>query len=177
MAYTLEGFYGDARDALKQNSGPAGREAVCAKLVQLLKEEAFIAEYCGPNAKPGIQMIYRCAETGSNLLVHIYEKGKTGPPHDHGKSWAIYGQAVGKTIMTTWKRLDDGSQTGKASLEKNKSFELNPGMAGTFEIGDVHSIQICDGSKFIRVTGTDLNAIDTAVFNPEAKTVTSGSRL
>jgi len=177
VAYTLEGFYGDARDALKQNSGPAGREAVCAKLVQLLKEEAFIAEYCGPNAKPGIQTIYRCAETGFNLLVHIYEKGKTGPPHDHGKSWAIYGQAVGKTIMTTWKRLDDGSQTGKASLEKNKSFELNPGMAGTFEIGDVHSIQICDGSKFIRVTGTDLNAIDTAVFNPEAKTVTSGSRL
>jgi predicted metal-dependent enzyme (double-stranded beta helix superfamily) len=177
VAYTLEGFCGDARDALKQNSGPVGREAVCAKLVQLLKEEAFIAEYCGPNAKPGIQTIYRCPETGFNVLVHIYEKGKTGPPHDHGKSWAIYGQAVGKTIMTTWKRLDDGSQTGKASLEKDKSFGLDPGMAGTFEIGDVHSIQICDGSKFIRVTGTDLNAIDTAVFNPEAKTVTSGSRL
>jgi len=177
VAYKLEEFYGDARDALKQDSGPAGHQAVCAKLEQLLKEESFIAEYCGPDAKPGIQTIYRCPETGFNVLVHIYEKGKTGPPHDHGKSWAIYGQAVGKTIMTVWKRLDDGSQTGKASLEKDQSFELDPGMAGKFEIGEIHSIQIGDGSKFVRITGTDLNAIDTAVFNPEAKTVASGNRL
>jgi hypothetical protein len=177
VAYTLEEFYGDVRDALKQDSGPLGHDAVRVKLEKILKDETFIAEYCGLDAKPGIETIYRCPETGFNVLVHIYEKGKTGLPHDHGKSWAIYGQAAGKTVMTVWKRLDDGSQTGKASLEKDKSFELGPGMAGKFEIGEIHSIQIYDGSKFVRVTGTDLNAIDTAVFNPEAKTVAAGNRL
>ncbi len=177
MAYTLEEFNVDARKALKANPGAAGRDAVRVKLEQLLTEETFVAQYYGPDAKPGIETIYRCPETGFNVLVHIYEKGKTGPPHDHGKSWAIYGQVVGKTVMTVWKRLDDGSKDGKASLEIDKSFELGPGMAGTFEIGDIHSIQICDGSKFVRVTGTDLSAIDTAVFNPEAKTVAAGNRL
>lgn len=177
VAYTLEEFYADARNALKEDSGPAGREAVRAKLEQLLKEEAFVAEYCGPDAKPGIQTIYRCGETGFNVLVHVYEKGKSGPPHDHGKSWAIYGQAAGKTIMTIWKRLDDGSDSGRANIEKDRSFELDPGMAGKFEVGDIHSIEICDGSKFVRVTGTDLNTIDTAVFNPQTKTVATGNRL
>ena len=50
-------------------------------------------------------------------------------------------------------------------------------MAGKFEVGDIHSIVISDGAKFVRVTGTDLNTIDTAVYNPEAKTVTAGNRL
>lgn len=177
MAYTLEEFYADARNALKADSGPAGHDAVRAKLEHLLKDEAFVAEYCGPDAKPGIQTIYRCPETGFNVLVHIYEKGKTGPPHDHGKSWAIYGQAVGRTVMTVWKRLDDGSESGRANIEKDKSFELGPGMAGKFEVGDIHSIEICDGSKFVRITGTDLNTIDTGVFDPQSKTVAPGNRL
>ncbi len=177
MVYTLEEFYADARNALNEDSNSAGREAVRAKLEQLLSDEAFVAEYCGPDAQPGIQTIYRCPETGFNVLVHIYEKGKSGPPHDHGKSWAIYGQAVGRTVMTLWKRLDDGSDSGHANIEKDISFELDPGMAGKFEVGDIHSIEICDGSKFVRVTGTDLNTIDTAVFNPQTKTVAAGSRL
>lgn len=177
MAYTLEEFKADARDALKASPDAAGHDAVRAKLEQLLQDEAFVAEYCGPDAKPGIETIFRCPETGFNILIHIYEKGKTGPPHDHGTSWAIYGQAVGRTIMTVWKRLDDGSDAVRANIEKGKSFELGPGMAGKFEIGEIHSIEICDGSKFVRITGTDLNAIDTAVFNPEAKTVAAGNRL
>ena len=177
MSYSLEEFYADARSALKADSGPAGRDAVRAKLEQLLKEETFVAEYCGPNAKPGIKTIYRCPETGFNVLVHIYEKGKSGPPHDHGKSWAIYGQAAGRTVMTIWKRLDDGTLSGRANLEKDKSFELGPGMAGKFDVGDIHSIEISDGSKFVRVTGTDLNTIDTAVYNPNEQTVAAGNRL
>lgn len=177
MAYTLEEFYEDARKALKADSGPAGRDKVRGHLENLLKDEAFVAAYCGPDAEPGIRTIHRDPETGFNVLVHIYEKGKSGPPHDHGKSWAIYGQAAGHTIMTTWKRLDDGSKGGKADLEKDRSFQLDPGMAGKFDVGDIHSIQISDGSKFIRVTGTDLSKIDTAVFNPDSHTVAAGNRL
>ena len=60
---------------------------------RLLGEAEFLAAECGPDAEPGIRTIYRDAETGFNVLVHIYEKGKTGPPHDHGTSWAVYGQA------------------------------------------------------------------------------------
>jgi predicted metal-dependent enzyme (double-stranded beta helix superfamily) len=177
VVYTLEKFCADARNALKADAGPAGHDAILAKLEQLLKEDSFLAECCGPDAKPGIKTIYRCPETGFNVLVHIYEKGKSGPPHDHGTSWAIYGQAEGNTTMTVWKRKDDRSDDAHADIEEYKSFELGPGMAGKFEVGEIHSIKISDGSKFVRVTGTDLNTIDTGVYNPQDHTVTSGNRL
>jgi len=177
MAYELEAFCADARKTLKEQPGAAGREAVRKLVEKLLRNPAFVEKYCGSGAKPGIEVIHRDRDTGFNVLVHVYEKGKSGPPHDHGTSWAIYGQAAGSTVMTKWRRLDDGKKEGFANVERGESFKLAPGMAGKFEPGDIHSIEIGDGSRFVRVTGTDLNAIPTAVFNPEKKSVASGDRL
>ena len=69
------------------------------------------------------------------------------------------------------------ARKGHAELVKDKEFRLEPGMAGVFEPGEIHSIEISDGSRFIRITGTDLNKIDTLVFNPQAQTVAVGNRL
>ena len=177
MAYSLDEFYSDTRKSLLEQRGPDARQTVCKNLERLLQNQAFVAQYCGPDAKPGIQTIHRCPDTGYNVLIHIYERGKSGPPHDHGASWAVYGQAVGHTTMTLWNRVDDGRQSGHAELTKDRSFGLEPGMAGAFEPGVIHSIDISDGSRFVRVTGTDLNKIDTLVFNPQAQTVGVGNRL
>jgi predicted metal-dependent enzyme (double-stranded beta helix superfamily) len=177
LSYTLDEFYGDTRKALKGQPGPAARQTIRKNLERLLGSDEFVAECCGPDAKPGIQVVHRCPETGYNVLVHVYERGKAGPPHDHGNSWAIYGQAAGHTVMTTWKRTDDGREKGHADLAKDQSFRLERGMAGIFEPGQIHSIEISDGSRFVRVTGTDLNAIETLVYNPQTHTVSPGSRL
>ena len=177
MAYSLAEFCNDTRRMLLQKPGSAGREDVRANLENLLSDDAFLAEHCGPDAQPGIKTVHRCSETGFNVLVHVYAAGKSGPPHDHGASWAIYGQAVGYTDMATWKRLDDGASEGEARLEKERAFRLDPGMADTFEPGQIHSIEISDGSRFVRVTGTDLNTIETLVFNAEQGTVKPGNRL
>ena len=40
--------------------------------------------------------------------------------------------------MTLWKRLDDGADDASPELVKERSFRLNPGMAGTFEVGQIH---------------------------------------
>ena len=146
-------------------------------LENLLGDPDFLAAECGPDAKPGIRTIYKDDETDFNVLVHIYESGKTGPPHDHGRSWAVYGQAAEWTDMTVWKRLDEADENGKAKLAEEKSYRLEPGMAGTFEPGDIHSIHFPDGARFVRVTGTDLDAIPTYRFDPENETVAVGSRL
>lgn len=177
MAYTLEAFCENTTKTLSEKPNAKGRDAVRKDLEQLLKDQDFVAKYCGPDAEPGIRTVYRCPKTGYNVLVHVYEKGKKGPPHDHGDSWAIYGQAVGQTVMTIWKRLDDGGDKGKANLAQDEVFRLDPGMAGKFEPKDIHSIDISDGSKFVRVTGTDLNTIETLVFNASEGTVQPGNRL
>ncbi len=177
MTYSFEQFCTDCRSALSADNGPAGHEKVVANLEKLLADPDFIAAECGPNAKPGIRTIHRDRETGFNVLVHIYEGGKKGPPHDHGRSWAVYGQAAEWTDMTLWTRKDDGSKEGFADLVEGKTFRLTPGKAGKFEVGDIHSIHFPDSAKFVRVTGTDLDAIPTNRFDLEKKAVNVGSRL
>ena len=177
MTYSLEAFCADAKRLLSETPGPAGRQACKETLEKLLKDEGFLAAYCGPEAKPGIETVYRDPDLGFNVLVHVYAQGKSGPPHDHGDSWAIYGQAVGETIMSTWKRLDDASAEGKAKLEKDRTYQLDAGMAGIFEPKDIHSIVITDNCRFVRVTGTDLGKIETLVFNADEGTVKPGNRL
>ena len=177
MNYSFEQFCADCRAALKEDASEAGHEKVRRNLERLLVDEAFLAAECGPEAEPGIRTLYKDDETGFNVLVHIYEKGKSGPPHDHGTSWAVYGQAQGWTDMTLWSRLDNGKDDAKAELKKDRTFRLEPGMAGTFEVGQIHSIRFPDGTKFMRVTGTDLDSIPTRRFDPEKQTAAVGSRL
>ena len=177
MSYTLEGFCADCSKELKAESGLDGHEKVRVNLEKLLGEVDFIAAHCGPNAEPGIRTIYKDAETGFTVLVHVYEAGKTGPPHDHGTSWAVYGQAAEFTDMTVWRRLDDGATDGKAELVKEQNFRIAPGMAGKFEVGDIHSVHFPDGARFVRVTGTDLDSIPTQRFDPDKDVVKVGSRL
>jgi predicted metal-dependent enzyme (double-stranded beta helix superfamily) len=175
MGYTLEKFCADAHAALTRDSGAGGREEVRVLLEKLLKDEAFLAKECGADAAPGIRTVYRDPETSFNVLVHIYAKGRTSPPHDHGRSWAVYGQAVGWTDMTLWRRRDDGSKEGYADLIQERTFRLEPGMAGRFDPGVIHSIHFEDGAKFVRVTGTDLDTIPTSRYDAAAKKVAVGS--
>ena len=177
MSYTFEQFCSDCRDVLTSQPGPDGREKVRCKLENLLKEPDFLKAECGSKAQPGIRTIYRDKKTGFNVLIHVYDSGKKGPPHDHGKSWAVYGQAEKWTDMTLWKRKDDGLKEGFSELKEDRSFRLKAGMAGIFEIGEIHSIQFPDGARFVRVTGTDLDKIPTKRYNLEQNTVNVGSRI
>lgn len=176
MGYSLEEFAADARQILKQDPGPAGREKVCPKLAALLENDDFIAAYCGPDAGPGARVVHHDPETGFNVLVHVMENDHEGGPHDHGTSWAIYGQAVKHTDMTVWKRLDDGAEAGKARLEAEETFRMDRATVGVFNEGTIHSIAYPAGARFVRITGTDLSKIERRRFDPENGTVVSEKR-
>lgn len=176
MTYTLENLIDDCRNALATVEGPQARERIRRSVEHLLANRDFVAEHCGPDANAAIHTLYQDATTGFVVLVHIYEKGKTSPPHDHGSSWAVYGQAVSYTDMTVWERVDDQTQEGYAELKQHKRYRLNPGMAGTFEPGDIHSIHFPSGARFVRVTGTDLSQIPTRHYDLDRNTVTISDR-
>lgn len=177
MPYTLEEFCDDCRESVKTNPPEPAHEQIRQNLQRLLSDETFVAANCGPDAEPGIHTVYRDPETDFNVLVHVYEAGKTGPPHDHGTSWGVYGQAVLHTDMTMWERTDDGARDGHADIKARETIRLDPGMAAKVEVGDIHSIHFPDGARFVRVTGTDLDAIPTRCFDPEKNTVVLGNRL
>ena len=103
MAYTLEQFCADCSATLKKDDTHTGRQRIKGLLEKLLAERAFVDKYCGPDAAPGVHTLYKDPETGVHVLAHIYDKPRVSPPHDHGESWAIYGQAIAHTDMTDWQ--------------------------------------------------------------------------
>jgi predicted metal-dependent enzyme (double-stranded beta helix superfamily) len=163
MAYDLEQFIADCRATLKQDPGPAGRENIRQRLEALLKERDFLAQHCSDQTPAGLHVLHDDPELGFQILAHINEKARVSPPHDHGASWAIYGQAASYTDMIEWERIDNGGDN--AELKKAKSYRLNPGEAGIYQDGAIHSIDYPDKSRFVRVTGTNLDRITRNMFD------------
>ena len=160
MAYDLNQFIADCRTSLARDPGPAGREQVRQNLERLLANQDFIKEYCGDDAPRGLKVLHEDDKLGFQVLAHINDKARVSPPHDHGASWAIYGQATKYTDMIEWEREDNGSDPKHAKLKPAKKYRLTPGHAGIYQDGAIHSIDYPDAARFVRVTGTDLEKIN-----------------
>jgi hypothetical protein len=163
MTYALNEFIADAKATLKNDPGPQGRESVRRNLERLLANGAFIEETCGEGAPLGLKTLYEDKDLGFQVLAHVNDKARKSPPHDHGASWAIYGQATGYTDMIEWERTDNGS--ARAELKEVKRYRLTPGTAGIYQDGAIHSIDYPDRARFIRVTGTNLDKINRVRFD------------
>jgi hypothetical protein len=164
MAYELDQFISDCRSILARDGGPAGREQVRRRLELLLQNRDFVCRHC-EEAPRGLHVLYEDAGLGFQILAHINDKARVSPPHDHGDSWAIYGQATHYTDMTEWEREDDGSDPHHAKLKPVKKYRLMPGQAGIYQQGKIHSIDYPDHARFVRVTGTNLDRIDRVRFD------------
>ena len=163
MAYDLDQFVADCRAILKRDSSPRGREDVKANLERLLANKDFVVATCGDDAPTGLKVLYEDKDLGFQVLAHINDKARKSPPHDHGASWAIYGQATQYTDMIEWERT--GGDDKHAELKEVKRYRLNPGKAGIYQNGAIHSIDYPDRARFIRVTGTNLDKIDRVRFD------------
>lgn len=72
------------------------------------------------DGKPSREL-YRDPDHGFIQMGHIHKQGHGNLPHDHGPCWVVYGSYKGITEITKYKRTDDGSQPGVATLEKKDS--------------------------------------------------------
>ena len=160
MSYSLEDFCSDTRAILREHDDHDGREQVRQKLEQLLVDPDFRAEYLGDEAARGVQQIHEDPQQQFCVLTYNMTAPRSSPPHDHGESWAVYGQAAGHTDMTIWQ-TDDGR------VEPVRTFRLEPGQAGLFDVREIHSIDYAEGAKFVRVTGVDLAKVSRRVFDPK----------
>ena len=167
MSYSLADFCDDTRAILADGDNRDGREKIRQKLELLLRDAAFCAAHVGPDDDSGMKQIYQDPNLHFCMLAYNMGESRTSPPHDHGESWAVYGQAAGYTDMTIWSAAsDDGG-----NIEPVRSYRLGPGQAGLFDVREIHSIQYPAGSKFVRVTGVDMSQETRRVFDPETGTV------
>jgi predicted metal-dependent enzyme (double-stranded beta helix superfamily) len=160
MSYALDQFIADCRSDLARDPGPKGREQVRQNLERLLRNQEFVKAHCSDEAPRGLKLLYEDPKLGFQILCHVNDKARVSPPHDHGASWAIYGQASKYTDMIEWEREDDGSDPKQAKLKPAKKYRLNPGHAGIYQDGTIHSIDYPDRAVFVRVTGTNLDNIN-----------------
>jgi hypothetical protein len=140
-------------------------------LERLLSNPDFISKYCGDDQPRGLKVLYEDPKLGFQVLAHINDKARVSPPHDHGESWAIYGQATKYTDMSEWERADDGSDPRHAKLKLKKKYRLTPGHAGVYQDGAIHSIDYPDHARFVRVTGTNLDKIKRIKIDPNTGAV------
>ena len=110
MAYTIEQFSEEAHRILAADPGPEGRKKICELVSRACTDPDFVAKHL-PDDGPERKILYEDPELGFCILGHVYQGAKQSQPHDHGPTWAIYGQAVGETIMTDWEKLSPASET------------------------------------------------------------------
>lgn len=156
MAYTLEQLSADCHAAMAADNGPAGREKVRDYISVACGDSAFVAEHFENPGQEERQLLYEDPEFNFCILAHSYNGAKGSNPHDHGPSWAIYGQAVGETIMTDWECIQKPAGGNPGKVRRVKEYRLKPGDAYIYNEGDLHSPSRENDTRLIRVEGQNL---------------------
>lgn len=116
--------------------------------------------------------LYRDAEHGFIQMGHVHKAGHGNTPHDHGPCWVVYGAFSGLTEITKYRRTDDGSQPGRATLEKDELHRLSPGTVQAYLPGEIHSTHAVEGPGVVfRFLSYDLDKIDRSRYNMEKETI------
>jgi len=165
MGYSLQDFARDTREILKAGSSRAQVEKVKTKMEQLLVDPGFVKQYFSDEQPKGLKRIHIDA-TGFEIMTYRYDEARKSNPHDHGDSWAIYGQVAEYTEMTLWQRTDDGSDSEVAKLKAGTPYRLVPGKAGVYYGRELHSTATPVNTRYLRITGTDLENIERLRIDP-----------
>jgi hypothetical protein len=163
MGHTLETFSAACRRALAENPGVEGRRRVCEMVREVLKDDGFIAAHLRDDT-PERDVLYEDPELGFCILAHSYKGAKESSPHDHGPSWAIYGQARGETLMSDWELVEPASEERPGKVRHARSYALTPGMAYLYNEGDLHSPRREGPTQLIRIEGMNMDRIKRAKF-------------
>ncbi len=158
MSYTLEQLSAACHDALAANPGVAGRNRVCALIQEVLTDKEFVAKHLADDV-PERKVLYEDPELGFCILAHVNHGARNSKPHDHGPTWAIYGQAVGETIMSDWALVEQASEDKPGRVRLVREYALTPGMAYVYNEGDLHSPRRERSTKLIRVEGKNLEGV------------------
>ena len=163
MSTALEQFARTCRDILKTDAGAAGRRKLCAELEKLLRDPAFVNAHVSAET-PERQVLYEDPELGFCILAHNYNGARDTPPHDHGPSWAIYGQAKGETHMTDYELVAPATPSKPGKARPVRTYKLTPGMAYLYNEGDLHSPLRKGPTQLIRIEGMNMDRIKRLKF-------------
>jgi hypothetical protein len=168
MAYSLKEFCSDAHAILKAQPLAAALPQVADRLSTLLRNPNFVGATFNDDMPPGKRELYHDPELDFYVLAHVQQGGKTGKPHSHGASWAIYGNAREVTEMTEWRRANPEGED-HCELVAESRYGLTPGQTKAYGPHVIHSTAHPKKAWVIRVTGTDLDKLPRYHFRKQDK--------
>lgn len=160
----LDTFARECSAILSADPGPSGRREVRALLERALHDGDFVRN-CVDDATPERQVLYEDPGLGFCILAHSYAGPKDSPPHDHGPSWAIYGQASGETHMTDYERVAEPADGKPGKAKPLRTYKLVPGMACLYNERDLHSPRRDGPTRLIRIEGMNMDRVKRARFD------------
>jgi len=98
-----------------------------------------------------LQHRYRVAcedDNGITLYMNVLRPGKKSPPHNH-TTWACVAAVEGVEHNILYKRTDDESVDGRATLQEDRTIALGPGESIALMPEDIHHIEV-RGDEVIR---------------------------
>ena len=161
MSYTLTELAADIHRELAGDRSAAATQAVCRLVSRALTDREFVAAHLKDRAAGADprEILYQDPELGFCICGHVYGGRAIGSPHDHGSSWAIYGQATGVTEMTDWRIVQRGEGGAPTLVEPERTYTMHPGDAHLYDVGVVHSPKREAPVKLIRIEGKNLDHV------------------
>jgi predicted metal-dependent enzyme (double-stranded beta helix superfamily) len=167
MTATLQQFAAECRTILRSEPGPSGRRQICMRLEELLRSPEFVSQNLDDRT-PERQVLYEDPDLGFCVLAHSYKGPKDSPPHDHGPSWAIYGQAEGETEMTDYELVAAAAEGKPGKARAVRTYKLTPGAAYLYNEGDLHSPRRRGPTRLIRIEGMNMDRVKRLRFEAVA---------
>jgi hypothetical protein len=155
MPITRDSLVQDCRQALAGGDTPAARERIAGLLGQALRDPAFVAaQFAQPVSER--QIAYEDPDLGFCVLLHAYDGAARGGPHDHGPSWAIYGQAAGETLMREYALVEPPAPGRRGTVREASSYTMRPGDVHHYPEGTIHAPERFGPTRLVRIEGCDL---------------------
>jgi len=174
---------GETQRLTAELPNPAARvEALRPAFAALLAADGWLpAEFAAPDWTSGMgsgigqYALYRAEDGSLCLFSLVVPSGAETPVHDH-LAWGLIGLYRGRQQETVYRRLDDGTEDGRAVLEVARQQQVERGELYALlpPEGDIHRVATTsdEPSVSIHLLANDTACVWRHRFEPEAGTVT-----
>jgi predicted metal-dependent enzyme (double-stranded beta helix superfamily) len=107
-----------------------------------------LADFAMPEAQGRNHMLDPAADDGLGLYLTISLPGKEAAPHDHG-IWCVNAAVAGAERHRFYRRTDDGSRPGFATVEQTGMVTVAPGTGMAMADHDIHATDVLGEVPFV----------------------------